>query len=123
VILAESELDPSDHSAIVGQIRSAMKAINPSAQMTSSALLAWGSAKLIAAAAEGKVGVITSKEMLKYLDSLRNVNLDGALHNLSMIGPKDPAFKRVFNYYGINYKIVNGTPTRQGGFYSVLSAM
>ncbi len=55
--------------------------------------------------------------MLKALNGLRNVSTDGVYPPLSMIPLKNPAFKRFFGHYALDYQIENGKPKPLTGWY------
>jgi ABC-type branched-subunit amino acid transport system substrate-binding protein len=123
VITTDIALDPSDTAPIVGQIRSAMQAIDPGSQLTVIALTSWVAGRLIAAAARKLHGSVTAAQMLAALNGLRNVNVGGVEPPLSMVPLKAAPYRRTFDHYGINYKIVNGVPHRLGGFYDLEPAL
>jgi ABC-type branched-subunit amino acid transport system substrate-binding protein len=123
VITTGPALDPADPAPIVGQIRAAMQAIDPGTQVTTIALTSWVAGRLIAAAAQKLHGPVTAATMLAALNGLRNVNVGGVEPALSMVPLTAAPYRRTFDHYGINYKIVNGVPQRQGGFYDLQPAL
>jgi len=123
VITTGPTLDPADPAPVVGQIRAAMQAIDPGAQVTTIALTSWVAGRLIAAAAQRLHGPVTAAMMLAALNGLRDVNVGGVEPALSMVPLTAAPYKRTFGHHGINYKIVNGVPQRQGGFYDLQPAL
>jgi hypothetical protein len=124
VIGVEGTVDPADTSVpVVAQIKSAMKAVDPKAPVTTSAIIAWASAKLILDAAQTIKGPVTAASMLTALNGLRNASTDGAIPQISAVELSNPAYKRFFNHYDIDYVINNGVPNRLTNFYDLTSAL
>jgi ABC-type branched-subunit amino acid transport system substrate-binding protein len=121
-IATENQLDAADGAPIIKQIRAEIKAVDSTKDLTTIGIFSWASARLISAAVKDKTGDVSPADMLASLNSLRDVDFGGALHNLSMAELPNPAFKRLFNHYGINYKIDGGVPKREGDFYDLTSA-
>jgi Periplasmic binding protein len=123
VITTGPTLDPGDPAPIVGQVRSAMQAIDPGAQLTTIALTSWVAGRLIAAAAQKLSGPVSAATMLAALNALRNVDVGGIEPPISMVPLTAAPYRRTFDHYGINYKIVNGAMQRQGSFYDLRPAL
>ena len=73
----------------------------------------------LAAALPKVSGAVTPAALTTALNGLRNVDMDGVIPAWSSIPLDNPAYSRLFAHYGINYKIVNGKPVRDGDFYGV----
>jgi hypothetical protein len=123
IISVENQADPAVSSPVITEITNDMKAINAKAPVTPIAVLSWASARLIVDAAQTITGPVTSASMLAALNGLRNASTDGALQPFSAIPLPNPAYKRFFNHYGINYVIENGFPTQSSGFYDLSAAL
>jgi len=123
ILIPGVALDPADPAPVMGQIRTAMAAIDSSAKLTNTAVLTWASAKILAAALNTIDGPVTAAQVQDALMGLRDVDLDGVIHSFSSIELASPIAKRAFNHYAINYKITNGTPTRVGDFYDLKSVI
>jgi hypothetical protein len=124
LIVAEASiLNPDDTAPVVGQIKSEMKAIDPSAPVTDLAILGWASAKLILDAAPSISGPVTAASMLTALNGLRNAGTDGAIPPFSAVPLTNPAYKRFFNHYDITYVVQNGVFTRLSNYYDLTAAL
>jgi hypothetical protein len=123
VIAIENQLDPSDPAPVMATIRSGMKAVSSSAPVTTAAVTAWASAKLIQDAAQTITGPVTAAALLPALNGLRNASTDGAIPPFSAIPASNPAYARFFNHYGIYYTIQSGVPQGSSGFFDLTSAL
>jgi hypothetical protein len=123
IVAIEGQLDPSDPAPVMATIRSEMKAVSSNAPVTTAAITAWASAKLIEAAAKNITGPVTASSMLAALNGLRNVSTDGAIPPFSAIPLSNPAYARYFNHFGIYYTIQNGIPQGSSGFFDITSAL
>jgi hypothetical protein len=123
LISIEGNIDPLSGAPVVKTITSEMKAVDPSAPVTSAAIISWASADVLSQAAAKIKGTVDAASMLKALNGLRNVSTDGAYPPLSMVQLKNPAFKRFFGHYAIDYQIENGKPKPLTGFYDLTPAL
>jgi Periplasmic binding protein len=123
MISIEGNIDPLSGAPVVKTITSEMKAVDPSAPVTSAAIISWASADVLFQAANKVKGTVNAASMLKALNGLRNVSTDGAYPPLSMIQLKNPAFKRFFGHYAIDYQIENGKPKALTSWYDLTSAL
>jgi hypothetical protein len=123
IISVENQADPAVSSPVITEITNDMKAFNPKAPVTTIAVLSWAAARLIVDAAQTITGPVTPASMLVALNGLRNASTDGAISPFSAIPLPNPAYKRFFNHYGINYVIENGAPTQSSGFYDLSPAL
>jgi hypothetical protein len=123
IISVEGNVDPDSSASVVSKIKSEMKAVDPSAPVTQAAVVAWASADLVSQAASKIKGAVTAASMMKALNGLRNATTDGALPPISAIDLKNPAFKRFFGHYAIDYVIENGHPKPLTGFFDLTSSL
>jgi len=123
LISIEGNVDPLSGAPVVKTITSQMKAVDPSAPVSSAAIISWASADVISQAAAKITGTINAASMVKALNGLRNVSTDGALPTLSMTQLPNPAFKRFFSHYAIDYQIENGKPKLLANWYDLSSAL
>jgi hypothetical protein len=123
ILATEQTRDPSDPAPVMAQIKSAMNAINSKEPVTPAAVIAWASAKLILDASKTITGPVTSANLLTAMNALRNASTDGAIPPFSSIELPNPAYKRFFNHYAINYTIQNGVPTQPTDFYDLTPAL
>jgi hypothetical protein len=123
IIAIENQLDPSDPAPVIGEIKSEMKAVSSSAPVTTAAITAWASAKLLEDAAQNITGPVTAASMLAALNGLRNASTDGAIPPFSAIPVANPAYARFFNHYGVYYTIQGGVPQGSSGFFDLTSAL
>jgi hypothetical protein len=123
IISVGQNADPANPSPAITQITADMQAANPKAPVTTIAVLSWASAKLIEDAAQSISGPVTSASMLTALNALRNASTDGAIPSFSAVELPNPAYKRFFNHYAINYVIQNALPTQPSGFFDLSPAL
>jgi hypothetical protein len=120
----EGNVDPLDKAApVIATIKKQMKAVSPKAPVTSAAVTAWGSAKIVQDAVANVKGSVTAASLLKALNGLRNASSDGVFPPLSMVPLPNPAYKRFFNHYVILYQIKKGAPVRLTGFLDLSPAL
>jgi hypothetical protein len=119
LLVIDSQLNLADSSPGIVQVAADEKAESSSAPVTQQSISAWVGAKLVAAALPKVSGAVTPASLLAALNGLRNVDMDGVIKPWSSVGLDNPAYTREFNHYGINYKIQNGKPVPDGGFYDV----
>jgi Periplasmic binding protein len=123
MISIEGNIDPLSGAPVLKTIAKAMKAVDPSAPVSAAALVSWASADVLSQAAAKIKGTVNASSMLKALNSLRNVSTDGLYPTLSMVQLKNPAFKRFFGHYAIDYQIENGKPKPLTGWYDLTPAL
>jgi len=123
VLIPAIQADPTDNVPALADIRQTMDTVDKSAPLTSSAVLAWASAKVLAAAIPTIKGDITAASTFAALDALRDVDMEGAIHSFSAIELTNPLVKRSFNHYAINYIVQGGKFVRQGDFYDLAPVM
>jgi ABC-type branched-subunit amino acid transport system substrate-binding protein len=119
LLVVDSQLNLADPAPGIQQVAADEKAESSSAPVTQQSISAWVGARLVAAALPKIQGAVTASSMLAALNGLRNVDMDGVIQPYSAVGLSNPAYTRLFNHYGINYKIENGKPVPDGGFYDV----
>jgi len=120
----EGNVDPGVRgSSVIAKIKKEMKAVSPSAPVTSAAVTAWGSAVIVQDAVANIKGAVTAASLLKALNGLRNASTDGAFPPISMVPLANPAYKRFFNHYAILYSIKNGAPQALTGFLDLSPAL
>ncbi len=119
LIVVDVQLNAADSSPGLTEASTAMHSVDPKAQLTQQAVSAFVAAKLIAAALPKVSGTVTNTSFVTALDGLRNIDMGGVIHPWSSIPIQGKTFPRIFNHYGINYKITGGKPVRQGGFYDI----
>lgn len=119
VILVDSWVDPLGGGPVIAQIRKDMKAVNPKEPVTEEAVINWASAKLMIDAVNHIHGSVTAASMMKALNGLRNASTDGAIPPFSSVELPNPAYKRFFNHYGIDYVIKNGKAKALTKFFNL----
>jgi hypothetical protein len=123
IISIEGQVDPEVKSAAVSQITKDMAAVNRKEPVTTAAILAWASAKLVIDATAHVKGAVTAASLTKALNGLRNASTDGAIPPFSAVPLTNPAYVRFFNHYAIDYVIENGRPKALTSFYDLTSAL
>jgi hypothetical protein len=123
MISVEDMVDPAVPSPGLTTVTNSMKAFNPSTPVTTAALEAWVSAKLISDAASTIHGPVTAATLLPAMNALRNANTYGVIPPYSAVPLSNPAFARAFNHYVIYYTINNEQPTQSSGFLDSTSAL
>jgi ABC-type branched-subunit amino acid transport system substrate-binding protein len=123
IISIEGNVDPASKAPVLATIKKQMQAIQPNAPVTTASILAWASAKLVMDAQASIKGSVTAASMLKALNGLRNASTDGAIPPFSATPLKNPAYKRFFNHFAIDYVIENGRPTPLTSFYDLTSVL
>jgi Periplasmic binding protein len=123
IISVEDMIDPSVPSAALTTVTNSIKAIDPSTPVTTAAIEAWVSAKLIIDAASTIHGPVTAATLLPAMNALRNANTYGVIPPYSAVPLSNPAFTRAFNHYVIYYTIENKLPTQPSGFLNAESAL
>jgi hypothetical protein len=123
VISIEGQIDPSVKSPVLTQITKDMAAIDHRQPVTTAAVLAWASAKLVIDARAHIKGAVTAASMMKALNGLRNASTDGAIPPFSATPLTNPAYVRFFNHFAIDYVIENGKPKALTGFYDLTSVL
>src|ERR1700728_2191472 len=83
MISIESNIAPLSGAPVVNTITSEMKAVNPSAPVSSAAIISWASADVISQAAAKITGTVNAASMVKELNGLRNVSTTGVLPPIS----------------------------------------
>ncbi|HVV12569.1 ABC transporter substrate-binding protein [Amycolatopsis sp.] len=119
LIVVDVQLNAADNAPGLTQAANAMHSVDPKAAMTQQAVSAYIDAKLIAAALPKVSGDVTSTSLATALDGLRDVDMGGVIRAWSTIPVQSRTFSRIFNHYGINYKIQGGKSVRQGDFYDI----
>ncbi|MCW2621486.1 MAG: putative substrate-binding transporter protein component [Frankiales bacterium] len=117
LIVVDSALNPADDAQGLKDAAATMTAVDPKAKMTQQAVSAFVASKLVAAALPKVSGEVTNVSMKTALDGLRDVDMNGVIHPWSSTPLDSKTFPRIFNHYGINYKIQGGKPVKQGDFY------
>lgn len=123
LLVTDSQLNADDPSAGVQQAKTAMQAVEAKAPLTEQALTAFVSAKILAAAFASATGSVDAAGLTKALDGLRNVDVDGVIPPWSTVPLDSKTFSRIFNHYGITYKVESGKPVSQGTFYDISSLL
>lgn len=112
MVVTEIQLNAADDDPVLDEIRADMEAFDEDATLSSVGIQSWASAKVIAAALDTMTGEVTPASLTDAMNALRDVDLQGAMHDFSAIPLSNPAFARFFNHYGLNYVIQDGTATR-----------
>jgi ABC-type branched-subunit amino acid transport system substrate-binding protein len=107
----------------IAQLANDMKGIDKTAEVTQLATISWVSGRLIAAAAAKIQGPITATTMATALDGLKDVDMAGVTHPITVATRTNPIYSRFINGWGITYKIDGGKPKRQGDFYDLSSVI
>jgi ABC-type branched-subunit amino acid transport system substrate-binding protein len=123
ILIPAIQLDPTDPAPVIQEIRQAIADTDKSAAFTSTSVLTWASAKVLAVALANIKGDVTAASTMDALNALRDVDLHGAIHSYSSIPLTNPLVTRSFNHYAINYTIVNGKFARQGDFYDLKAVL
>jgi len=123
IIAIDGTVDPADKAPVVVTIKKQMHAVNSKEPVTTGAIIAWASAKLLQDAAQNIHGPVTAASMMTALSALRNASTDGAIPPFTATPLTNPAFARFFNHYDIDYVIKNGHLVRLTNFYDVTSAL
>jgi len=119
LIVVDVQLNATDNAPGLTSAANAMRSVDPKAPMTQQAVSAFIDAKLLAAALPKVSGTVTNTSLATALDGLRDVDMGGVIHPWSTIPVPSQTFSRIFNHYGINYKIQGGKSVRQGDFYDI----
>lgn len=120
IMSSEIQLNPDDsNQAAFKSMRADLDAIDKKTKITTIGIFSWASGKLIEAALENVQGVVTKESLTTALNGMRDVDLDGILHPFSAIPLKNPAYKRFFNHYAINYMIEKGELKKAGDFFDI----
>lgn len=117
LVVVDSQLNPVDNAPGITAATATLHSEDSKAPMTQQAVSAWIASTLVAAALPKVSGEVTSASMTTALDGLRNVDMQGVIPAWSSIPLDSKQFSRIFNHYGINYKIEGGKPVKQGDFY------
>lgn len=123
LIVVDTVLNPSDDAAGIKEAAAAMREVDSKAKMTQQAVGAFIAAKLIAAGLPTVSGEVTAASLTTALDGLRNVDMNGVIPPWSSVPVEGKTFPRIFNHYGINYKIQDGKAVKQGDFYDILALL
>jgi hypothetical protein len=124
IIAIDPTYDGGDStSPAIASMQAGMHAIDPKAAYSQLAVVGWAAAKLIVDALPAVQGPVTPTSMLAALNGLRNASTDGVMPPFSAIELPNPAYKRAFNHFGINYVITDGKLKRQGDFYDLGPAL
>ena len=119
LISVDAQAEPDEKAPVVALIKKEMKAVDPKAPLTTAAITAWASARLIEDAAQSIKGSVTAASMLKALNGLRDASTDGAIPPFSSVPLPNPTYSRLFNHYGIDYVVENGVEKPLTGFYNL----
>jgi hypothetical protein len=114
-------LNPDDPSPVIAQIKSDMKQFDNKSPLTSYGVTAWTAAKVIEAAVRKMDGPINKVTLLAALNGLRDVEIP-TMHSFSAVELPNPAYKRFFNHYLLNYRIHDTVPVADGDFYDIQPA-
>ncbi|WP_330255103.1 ABC transporter substrate-binding protein [Nocardia sp. NBC_00565] len=123
LIVVDTVLNSSDDAPGIKDAAAAMHSVDAKAKMTQQALGSYIAAKLVAAALPKVSGEVTSASLTTALDGLRNVDMNGVIPPWSSIPVEGKTFPRIFNHYGINYKIQGGKAVKEGDFYDILALL
>jgi Periplasmic binding protein len=123
LISVDAQVEPNEKAPVITEIKKDMQAVNPKSPLTTAAITAWASAKLIQDAAQHIKGSVTAASMLKALNGLRGASTDGAIPPFSSIPLPNPAYARLFNHYGIDYVVKNGVEKPLTKFYDLSAAL
>jgi ABC-type branched-subunit amino acid transport system substrate-binding protein len=120
ILIVDGQQNGADKkSAGIKKVTKQIKAVDSSADITEVGLIDYISGRLIAAALTADPTATTPAAMTTALNALRDVPVEGIVHPISMVELTNPDYTRLFNHYGISYKIVKGVPTRQGDFFDI----
>jgi hypothetical protein len=119
LIVADEQLNAADDQPGIAQIKADIASQSSTAPVTEIGIFAWIGARLIAAALPKIQGPVTASSMLAALNGLRDVDMDGVIHSWSSIELSNPAFKRLFNPYGISYTMNDLKATKNGDFFDL----
>jgi hypothetical protein len=122
LISVDQQLNPADNAPGIAQIKADIASQNSTEPVTQIGIISWVAARLVAAALPKIQGPVSASSLLTALNGLRNVDMDGVIHPWSSIEQTNPAFKRLFNPYGITYTINNLQATKNGDFFSLTDA-
>lgn len=123
LIVVDTVLNPSDDAPGIKSAAATMQAVDSKAKLTQQAVGAYIAAELVAAALPKVNGEVTAASLTTALDGLRNVDMNGVIPPWSSIPVAGKTFPRIFNHYGVNYKIQDGKAARQGDFYDILALL
>jgi ABC-type branched-subunit amino acid transport system substrate-binding protein len=120
ILIVDAQQNGADkHSPGIKKVTKQIKAVDSSADITEVGLIDYISGRMIAAALKADPTATTPAALTTALNALRDVPVDGIVHPVSMVPLTNPDYVRLFNHYGISYKIVKGVPTRQGTFFDL----
>jgi hypothetical protein len=122
LISVDQQLNAADNAPGIAQIKADIASQHSTEPVTQIGIISWVAARYVAAALPKVQGAVTGKSLTTALDGLRNVDMDGVIHPMSSVELPNPAFKRLFNAYGITYTITNLAAVRNGDFFSLASA-
>jgi len=123
LLVVDAQQNAADVTPGLTAAADAMHSEDPKAQLTEQAIEAYISAKLVAAALPAVSGDVTAASLTTALDGLKNVDMGGVIPPWTSTPLDSKTFPRIFNHYGITYKITNGKPVRQGDFYDTSSLL
>ncbi|MEV0766762.1 hypothetical protein [Nocardia salmonicida] len=119
----DTVLNPSDDAPGIKNAAATIQAVDAKAMMTQQAVGSYIAAELVAAALLKVNGEVTAASLTTALDGLRNVDMNGVIPPWSSIPVEGNTFPRIFNHYGINYKIQDGKAVKQGDFYDIVALL
>jgi ABC-type branched-subunit amino acid transport system substrate-binding protein len=120
ILIVDGQQNGADKSSPgIKKVTKQIKAVDSSADITEVGLIDYISGRLIAAALKADPTATTPAALTTALNGLRDVPVEGIVHPISMVELTNPDYTRLFNHYGISYKIVKGVPTRQGDFFDI----
>jgi ABC-type branched-subunit amino acid transport system substrate-binding protein len=122
VLSIENSVSPDEDTPVINQIKADMAKFDRSSQLSSFGIETWTSGRLIEAAVRTIDGPVNAQTLLAALNGLRDVAIP-TIHNFSAIELPNPAFKRFFNHYLVNYRIHDTVPVRDGDFYDIAAAL
>jgi ABC-type branched-subunit amino acid transport system substrate-binding protein len=117
VIVVDSALNSNDDAPGINAAKAAMQGEDSKAKMTQQAVGAFIGSTLLAAGLTKAGGDVTTDSLNTALNGLRDVDMQGVIPNWSSEPIKSTQFARIFNHYGINYKLTGGKAVKQGDFY------
>ncbi|WP_261569609.1 ABC transporter substrate-binding protein [Frankia gtarii] len=119
LVVVDSQLNGADDNPGIAQIKAAIASQGSKDPVTSNGIITWIGARLLEAALPKVSGPVTAASLTTALNGLRDVDMLGVIHPWSSVEVDNPAYKRLFNHYGITYTVNDLKATKNGDFFDI----
>jgi branched-chain amino acid transport system substrate-binding protein len=117
LVVVDSQLNGADDAPGIAAIKADIASQNSTAPVTQLGIVSWAAGRVVQAALAKVQGTVTPASLTTALNGLRNVDMDGVIHSWSSVELSNPAYRRLFNHYGITYTVNNLKATNNGDFF------